>query len=81
MQMGISANFTERTDNMSKDNSDTAKRKNKKKEPARCCENTTDCFAYCNGICIALEDTDFKGRHCPFYKKKEERRTERHDSV
>lgn len=30
--------------------------------------NRLDCFAYKDGNCVALNDTNFKGRPCPFYK-------------
>ena len=31
-----------------------------------------DCFAYREGCCIVLLDTDFGRRSCPFYKTEEE---------
>lgn len=33
--------------------------------------NNSKCFAYDNGYCIALRDTDFE-KECPFYKSKDE---------
>lgn len=40
-----------------------------------------DCFAYNMmqmNCCIALEDTDFKGRECPFYRSKTDNDCERY---
>lgn len=34
-----------------------------------CREAKSDCIAYSNGICIALQETDFK-RPCPFFKSR-----------
>ena len=42
----------------------------------------TDCFAY--GLyarCSALSDTMFESDNCPFYKNKEQRWKEHHESV
>ena len=30
-----------------------------------------DCFAYYKGVCAVLNNTEFKGKECPFYKPKE----------
>lgn len=35
-----------------------------------CRPQKTDCFAYSDGRCKALEDTHFKNNVCPFYKNK-----------
>ena len=32
------------------------------------CPYHSDCFANLNGYCSALDDVDFKGKSCPFYK-------------
>lgn len=34
-----------------------------------CREAKSDCIAYSNGLCIALQETDFK-RPCPFFKSR-----------
>ena len=34
-----------------------------------CREAKSDCTAYYNGRCVALQDTDFK-RPCPFFKSR-----------
>lgn len=34
----------------------------------KCLQHETDCFAYWQGECRALTDTDFKDRPCPFFK-------------
>ena len=34
------------------------------------CNYHKDCFAYFDGFCDCLTDTDFCGDDCPFYKKK-----------
>ena len=37
----------------------------------KCCsQGYCDCFAYKNGYCTCLEDTDFPENSCPFYKEK-----------
>lgn len=36
-----------------------------------------DCFAYKDGGCSALTDSDFGKRKCPFFKTKEQVETER----
>lgn len=43
-----------------------------KKIKLKPCNAHPDCFANKNGQCIALNDTNFKGRVCPFYKTVEE---------
>ena len=43
----------------------------------KCSMKETDCFAReDDGICSALDDTDFGGRTCPFYKPAEQRARE-----
>ena len=32
-----------------------------------CMSGHTDCFAYRDGLCICLCDTDFHGKDCSFY--------------
>lgn len=44
------------------------------------CDAYTDCFANKGGRCIALNDTNFKERDCPFYKTEEEHRVSRRRS-
>lgn len=34
-----------------------------------CREAKSDCIAYSNGVCIALQETNFK-RPCPFFKSR-----------
>lgn len=41
-----------------------------------CVNNQTDCYAFCNGRCRVLNNGDFNGRKCPFYKNKEEKEKE-----
>lgn len=36
------------------------------------CSSHTDCHAFKRGGCIALSDTDFGGKNCPFYKTRTE---------
>lgn len=33
-------------------------------------KNMHDCFAYCNGECTVLSNTQFIKKKCPFYKDK-----------
>ncbi len=33
-----------------------------------CRQRSKSCFAYSNGACCCLQDTNFGGRACPFYK-------------
>lgn len=42
-----------------------------KTKSIECKQKRADCANYCNGGCVALEDTDFDYR-CPFYKTKRE---------
>ena len=38
-----------------------------------CQQDKKDCFAYMEGgLCYCLDDTNFDGRECPFYKKENE---------
>ena len=37
----------------------------------RCLSNRESCFAYNEGRCRCLNDTDFKGKPCPFYDTRE----------
>ena len=46
-----------------------------------CILEQKDCAACHNGICIALEDTDFKGYGCPFYKSAEQQAEESADII
>lgn len=43
----------------------------KMKETVKCGMHK-DCFAYDEGECTILKDTDFGKRDCPFYKKHRE---------
>lgn len=45
------------------------------KARTRCLFHT--CFAWQEGCCTALNDTDFKGRSCPFFKDAEKAKKER----
>jgi hypothetical protein len=46
----------------------------------RACDAHSDCFANKGGLCIALNDTNFEERDCPFYKTEEEHRASRQRS-
>lgn len=35
-----------------------------------CKDCKQDCFAYLSGKCRVLNNTDFNGKQCPFYKTK-----------
>lgn len=38
------------------------------KEKKRCRQDRAACFAYKEGFCVVLKDTDFGERKCPFFK-------------
>ena len=38
------------------------------------CKNKK-CFAYYKGVCNILNDTNFKGKPCPFFKEKEDEKS------
>lgn len=40
------------------------------------CTAHIDCFANHGGVCCCLNDNDFNGKDCPFYKTKETVRKE-----
>ena len=42
----------------------------------KCQQNEVNCFAYTGRGCMALTDTNFGDRPCPFYKSKEQRARE-----
>ena len=37
-------------------------------EKKRCRQDSAACFAYKDGCCVALKDTNFGDRKCPFFK-------------
>lgn len=41
------------------------------------CPFHSDCFANLNGFCVALDNVEFKGRDCPFYKTTEQNELEK----
>lgn len=43
---------------------------NKFKKFEECSHPKKDCAACADGRCVALYDTHFKGKDCPFYKKR-----------
>lgn len=43
-----------------------AKSENVKRVKCRDCEN--ECFAYNQGYCTILDNANFKGKRCPFFK-------------
>ena len=45
------------------------------------CGYHADCSAYCNGKCMALEDTNFGGKDCPFYQSAEDHIAAREHSI
>ena len=47
----------------------------KKKSSTKC--DREECAAYKEGHCVALIDTDFGGKECPFFKTKEQNTRER----
>lgn len=53
---------------------------NQKKKP-NCTHPRDDCFANKNGLCRILEDSDFGGKVCPFFKTREQGDAERHDCM
>lgn len=44
----------------------TVKKRGGKAFPS--CNTHKDCFAHKDGRCVCLNDNDFGGRDCPFYK-------------
>ena len=38
------------------------------KKHTKCKQEKAACFAYSDGFCVALKNTDFKERKCPFFK-------------
>lgn len=42
-----------------------------KTSPA-CVSQHPDCFAYSNGHCAILSNTNFNGKDCPFHKTREQ---------
>lgn len=45
------------------------------------CRAHPDCHAWKNGRCIALTDTDFGTRGCPFYKNRDQNEWEQQDAL
>lgn len=45
------------------------------------CREHPDCHAWEKGRCVALADTDFGTRGCPFYKNKEQNEWEQQDAL
>lgn len=58
---------------------DNAEDKTDDTEPV--CRAHPDCHAWKNGRCIALTDTDFGTRGCPFYKNRDQNEWEQQDAL
>lgn len=52
---------------------ETSTKTTRRRDFALCAHTEKNCFANRDGVCMALGDTNFGGRECPFYKTKEQR--------